>query len=81
MLESVFNKVRGLKTWKCIKKRFQHRCFPVKFAKFLKTLFTEHPQGLLFSLVKIKQRTASIDIHLLIYYFDFHDDNDDEFFL
>ena len=24
-------------TWKFIKKRLQHRCFPVKFAKFLRT--------------------------------------------
>ena len=30
-----------------IKKRLQHSCFPVKFAKFLKTFFTEHLQWLL----------------------------------
>ena len=36
MLESVFNKVAGL--WACnfITKKLQHRCFPVKFAKFLR---------------------------------------------
>ena len=39
MLESLFNKVAGkLKvTVNFIKKRFRHRCFHVKFAKFLKT--------------------------------------------
>ena len=29
----------GLKTWNFIKNRLQHRYFPVKFAKFLRTLF------------------------------------------
>ena len=33
--ESLFNKVAGLKACHFIKKRFRHRCFPVKFAKFL----------------------------------------------
>ena len=37
MLESVFNKVAGLKASNIIKNRLQHRCFPVKFAKFLRT--------------------------------------------
>ena len=34
-LESLFNKVAGLKVCGFIKKRLQHRCFPMKFAKFL----------------------------------------------
>ena len=39
MLESFFNKVRE----NFAKKRLQHRYFPVKFAKFLKTpTFEEH---------------------------------------
>ena len=43
VLESMFNKVRGLKFCNFIKKRLQHRCFPVKFVKFLRTpFFTEH---------------------------------------
>ena len=37
MLESLFNKLAGLKACKFIKTRLYHRCFPVKFAKFLKT--------------------------------------------
>ena len=33
----------SLQACKVIKKRLQRRCFPVKFAKFLKTpFFTEH---------------------------------------
>ena len=43
MLESVFNKVAGLQAYNFVKKRLQHRCYLVKFAKFLRTLFfTEH---------------------------------------
>ena len=34
---SLFNKIAGLQACKLIKKRFQHRCFPVKFEKFLRT--------------------------------------------
>ena len=35
--ESFFNKVAVLKAWNFIKKRLWHRCFPMKFAKFLRT--------------------------------------------
>ena len=39
MLECLFNKVRK----NFAKKRLQYRCFPVKFAKFLRTpTFEEH---------------------------------------
>ena len=34
--ESFLNKVAGLQDWNFIKKRLQHKCFPVKFAKFLR---------------------------------------------
>ena len=37
MLESVFNKVVGLKACNFIKKRLQHRCFPVNVGEFLRT--------------------------------------------
>ena len=41
-----FNKVAGLRTCNFIKKRHQHKSFPVKSAKFLRTLFfTKHPGG------------------------------------
>ena len=38
-----FNKVAGLRPATLLKKRLWHRCFPVNFAKFLRTpFFTEH---------------------------------------
>ena len=39
LLESLFSKPAGLKTCKFIKKKLQHFCFPVTFAKFLRTAF------------------------------------------
>ena len=39
VLDSLFNKVAGQKACNFIKKRLQHKCFPVKFVKFLKTRF------------------------------------------
>ena len=36
-----FNKVAGLRPATLSKKRFWHRCFPVKFAKFLRTPFLQ----------------------------------------
>ena len=35
VLESLYNKVAGLKACSAIKKRLQHRCFPVNIAKRL----------------------------------------------
>ena len=37
MLESLFNNVAGLQACNFIKKILQNRCFPMKFAKFLRT--------------------------------------------
>ena len=43
-----FNKVAGLRPATLLKNRLWHRCFPVNFAKFLRTLFfTEYLQWLL----------------------------------
>ena len=39
VLESLFNRLAGFKTCDFLKKRLQHRCFFVKFAKFLRTPF------------------------------------------
>ena len=36
-MESLFNKVAGLQATNFIKKRLQHKCFPVNTAKFLRT--------------------------------------------
>ena len=45
-----FNKVAGHKPATLLKYRFWHRCFPVNFAKFLRTPFlTEHLRWLLLS--------------------------------
>ena len=48
VLESLFNKVAGLKVCRLIEKRLQHGCFPVNIAKLLKTaFFIEHLCSLL----------------------------------
>ena len=39
VLESLFNKVAGLKAYIFIQKRHQHSCFPVNIAKYLRTDF------------------------------------------
>ena len=40
-----FNKVAGLMPANLLKKRLCYRCFPVNFAKFLKTSFHRTPPG------------------------------------
>ena len=42
LLKSLFNKIPGLKACSFIKKRIQHRCFPVNTVKLLRTHFEEH---------------------------------------
>ena len=39
MLESPFNRLASFKTFDFLKKRLQHRCFPMNIAKFLGTVF------------------------------------------
>ena len=47
-----FNKVAGLRTGTLLKERLWHSCFPVNFAKFVRTPFlTEHLRWLLLYLV------------------------------
>ena len=59
MLESLFNKDAGLKVCKCIKKRLQHRYFPVPFANFLRTpFFTGHLQWLLLFTVVLQENCS-----------------------
>ena len=56
VLASPFNKVVHLETCDFIESRLQHRCFPVKFAKFLTTsILTEHLQCLLLNGLKSLQ--------------------------
>ena len=46
VLDSLFNKVAGPQACYFIKKRLQHRCFPVKFAKLLRThIFLQNTSG------------------------------------
>ena len=40
-----FNKVAGLRPASLLKKRPWHRCFPVNFAKFLRTPFLQNTSG------------------------------------
>ena len=42
MLESLFNKIAGLKACNFIKKRLQHKGFPMNFRKFTKTPILEN---------------------------------------
>ena len=44
-LESLFKKDACLRTCNFIKKRLQRRCFPVKFAKFLRAPFLQKASG------------------------------------
>ena len=45
MLESLFNKVVDLKARNLIKKRLEHRYFPVNIEKFLRTAFLLNTSG------------------------------------
>ena len=40
-----FSKVAGLMSATLLKKRLWHRCFPVNFAKFLRTSFSQNTSG------------------------------------
>ena len=56
VLESLFNKVACLQA-NFIKKKLQHRCFPVNIAKFFKdSFFIEHIRWLLLSILNICPR-------------------------
>ena len=53
ILQENISKVADLICCNFIKKRLKHRCFPVRFAKLLRTLFfTEHLQWLLSAFIK-----------------------------
>ena len=48
-----FNKVAGFSPATLFKKRLSNRCFPVNFAKFLKTPILQNASGRLFLSVKL----------------------------
>ena len=45
----LFNKVWGIRPAMLLKKKLWHRCFPVNYAKFLRSTFHRTPPGLLLS--------------------------------
>ena len=45
VLESLFNKVAGLRPCNLIKNGIRHRCFPVKLSKFLRTAMLKNIHG------------------------------------
>ena len=66
-VESLFHKVAGLEVCDLIRKRFQHRCFPVNIAKFLRTaFFTERlVSGCFWICRKYWKYTGSLSKHIL----------------
>ena len=54
MPEPLFYKVVGLRPATLLKKRLWHWCFPVNFAKFLRTFFYRTPLGDCFYRVRFK---------------------------
>ena len=51
-----FNKVAGLRSANLFKKILSHRCFPVNFAKFLRTSFLQNTSGRLLLNKVIKKK-------------------------
>ena len=45
VLKSLFRKVASLEAYKFIKKRLQHRCFPVNIANFLRKFYLKNTTG------------------------------------
>ena len=83
-----FNKVAVLRPATLLKKRLWHRCFPVNFAKFLRTPFLQNTSGrmlLKFPVLKTRTRVAPVylnSIHMEFYqpmsitfFFFFDNDN------
>ena len=68
MLESLSNKVAGLKVGNFVTKRVQHRCFPVNIAKFQEQLFLQNTSGGCFCQLDIVtiQYWGSADISFLV---------------
>ena len=69
MLESLFDKVAGLIPATLLKKRLQQRCFPMNFAKFLRTTFLQNPSGLSRALPRSKMTINDVQMiceHFLV---------------
>ena len=57
-----FNKVAGLRPTTLLKKRLRQRCFPVNFAKFLRTPFLQNTSGRLLLYVSVWCLSSLIDV-------------------
>ena len=67
VLEPLFDKVAGSQTYNFIKKRLQHRCFPVKYAKYLGTpFFTEDLRWLLLSFIRCNFDRLSLVLKIFL---------------
>ena len=60
VLESLFNKAAGLQVCNFIKKRLQHRCFPVIIANFLRIPILRTSANGCFCLVCLFRRSVEI---------------------
>ena len=56
MLESLLDKIAGLQACNFIKKILQERCFPVNFARILRTAFLQNTSGRIFWLFYILKK-------------------------
>ena len=70
-MESLFKKVAGLMTWNFIKKRIQHRHFPVNFEKFFKKPYLQNTSGCLLVLIAPFQPPFYVLITLSSFFLSF----------
>ena len=64
VLESLFNNIAGLQACNVIKKRIQHRCFPVHIAKFLITTISKNICERLLLPIFLHINPSSIDFRM-----------------
>ena len=70
VLESLFSKATFIKACKFVKKRIQHRCFPVNIVKFLRTaFFVEHPCACVLYMIYVYLIDMFNDYMILLYIF------------
>ena len=60
-----FNKVAGLKTTTLLIKWLWHRCFPVNFAKLLRTSFLQNTSGGCFFISRMSEKVPYKPLHIV----------------
>ena len=67
VLDSHFNKVAGLQPTNLLKKRLQHKCFPVNFSELIKTAFFGTPPGgyFCFAATQLAIKCSKLTIEIL----------------